>query len=659
MPRGSRPTLYTTREMLDIETGMADRALRMAARDGFGMPAHELEEILGGRGSAGLDPGQGQAVRHLAGDAHIAAMTGLADEGRAGVLDAARATWEAAGRHVLGASVSGKEAMALEAASGIASQPLAARERDWTSGHGGPGRGDVLVIDGADRLGTRQLARFVTAAEEGGAKLVLTGEDRLLQPTGPGAAFRSIAELIGAVDLDCARRQRQAWQREASAAFATRRTIDGLDAYAERDRVRFLPDVAQARMALAACFAEAGRQAPSATQVAIAGDPRDVRALNELIRAEMREAGMLGPISEEIVFNTDGGPRRFLDGDRALFREADGGLGVTNGSLGTVERLSPSRMEVRLDAGRDVTVPVDNYRSFDHGYAVTVHEAARVTVDRACVLASDAMDRHLVRVAMTHHRDEATLFADRETFGDMAGLSDRLSRPGRMETTLGYLVATAEPFQLPDREADPLRRTPYERALIGYGQAVASILRNREKGLEPLKGQRRAFRTASARLEEVRPGTADRLNAALKRDKDLRDEVPGLAGKALSARLKDAVAAQESLERSPAWRLERFVERWNETVAEQEKLYEDRKVGLRHVRGVLKEVSRELDRDPAAKALLASGAARLTSGREVPQAVAEGLLREKLPESTERLVRERASRALSRAAERSMGAERD
>ena len=143
-----------------------------------------------------------------------------------------------------------------------------------------------------------------TAAKDSGAKLVLTGEDRSLQATGPGAAIRAIAELIGAVDLDSVRRQ-----REASAAFATRRTIDGLDAYAERDRVKLLPDAAQARLALAATFVEARMQEPSTKQVALARDPQEVRARSELIRAKMREKGMLGPAGEEIVLRTDDGPR--------------------------------------------------------------------------------------------------------------------------------------------------------------------------------------------------------------------------------------------------------------------------------------------------------------------------------------------------------------
>ena len=232
---------------------------------------------------------------------------------------------------------------------------------------------------------------------------------------------------------------------------------------------------------------------------------------------------------------------------------------------------------------------------------------------------------------------------------------DRLSRSGREEATPARSEARLAGIPPPpDPEADPLRRTRYERALIGYGRAAASILRHREQGLEPLQGQRKALKDAAAQLEKARPGARDRLAAALRRDGALREEVQDLKGKALSARLKDAVSGQERFERSPAGRIERFVERWNETVAEQEALYEARKVGLRDVRRALKGLSRDLDKDGPAKALLESGEARLASGGEVPREAAEGLLHAKLPESTERL---RAERARSLSAQRSLGAE--
>lgn len=52
---------------------------------------------------------------------------------------------------------------------------------------------------------------------------------------------------------------------------------------------------------------------------------------------------------------------------------------------------------------------MNDYQSIDHGYATTIHKSQGETVDRAFVLASGTMDRHLTYVAMTRHRDVAQL----------------------------------------------------------------------------------------------------------------------------------------------------------------------------------------------------------------------------------------------------------
>ena len=68
----------------------------------------------------------------------------------------------------------------------------------WQAGRGQLGRGDVLVIDEAGMVGSRQLARFVMEAEARGAKLVLVGDHEQLQAIGAGSPFRAIAERVGA-----------------------------------------------------------------------------------------------------------------------------------------------------------------------------------------------------------------------------------------------------------------------------------------------------------------------------------------------------------------------------------------------------------------------------------------------------------------------------
>src|SRR3546814_14969237 len=83
---------------------------------------------------------------------------------------------------------------------------------------------DVLVIDEAGMIGTRQMERVLSEAERAGAKVVLVCDPEQLQAIEAGAAFRSLAERHGAAELSEVRRQHEDWQKEATRALATGRT---------------------------------------------------------------------------------------------------------------------------------------------------------------------------------------------------------------------------------------------------------------------------------------------------------------------------------------------------------------------------------------------------------------------------------------------------
>ncbi len=103
-------------------------------------------------------------------------------------------------------------------------------------------------------VSSRQLAQFVQAVERSGAKLVLVGDPEQLQPIGPGAGFRALSERTGFLELEAIRRQRTAWQRQASVALGTRETRAGLEAYREHGAIRFTADAASARERLVADY---------------------------------------------------------------------------------------------------------------------------------------------------------------------------------------------------------------------------------------------------------------------------------------------------------------------------------------------------------------------------------------------------------------------
>jgi Ti-type conjugative transfer relaxase TraA len=246
---------YSTREMIDLELAMARSANRLHQAQSHGVDPRHVERamerqdhalrksssgmVAASDPSSGLSDEQRQAIAHITGPARIAAVVGFAGAGKSTMLAAARAACEAQGYQVHGAALSGKAAEGLEESSGIQSRTLASWSYSWDHGRDLIGRRDVFVIDEAGMVGSRQLARFIGEAEERGAKIVLVGDHEQLQAIGAGAPFRAIAEQIGHVELSHIRRQRHDWQREASVAFATHRTADGLAAYREHGDIHF------------------------------------------------------------------------------------------------------------------------------------------------------------------------------------------------------------------------------------------------------------------------------------------------------------------------------------------------------------------------------------------------------------------------------------
>ena len=393
-----------------------------------------------------LSEEQREAVRHLAGGDGISVVVGLAGAGKSTMLSAARDAWERAGFSVHGAALSGKAAEGLEQSSGIASRTLASWESGWSAGRGELGKSDVFVIDEAGMVSSRQLASFIGAAEKAGAKIVLVGDPEQLQPIQAGAAFRAVAERVGFAELAQVRRQADGWQRQASQEFARHRTEHGLAAYADRGAVRFSETRVEAIDAIVRDVGRDMRERPEGSRLVLAHRRADVRELNAAIREARQAAGELarGEDAGEWRFMTNDGERAFVAGDRVIFLENNRDLGVKNGVLGVVSEVSEGRLSARLDdaegpgQGREVGVSLAEYAAIDHGYATTIHKSQGATVDRAYVLASEGMDRHLSYVAMTRHREEARLYAGREQFVDLRDLSARLSRSGAKETTLDY-----------------------------------------------------------------------------------------------------------------------------------------------------------------------------------------------------------------------------
>ena len=489
-PKG-RQARYSTRDMVKLERGMVDQAETMAAATSHGVAPHHLEKALERHNKAmqaktghKLSQEQRDAVAYVTSTRQLDAVVGVAGAGKSTMLAAAREAWEAQGYRVRGAALAGKAAEGLEESSGIDSRTLASFEYSWKNGRSLLGRGDVLVIDEAGMISSRQMARFVAEAKTRGAKLVLVGDPEQLQAIGAGAPFRAIAERTGFASLDRVHRQREAWQRQASVDFAKHRTDAALQRYEERGAVQLAATRENAQAVLVRDYMADLSSRQEGSRLALAHRRKDVHALNDAIRQARKERGEL---AHEQDYETQNGRRGFAAGDRIVFLENNRDLGVKNGMLGTVEAIEGGRITARLD-GRSqdaaVTVSSADYAAIDHGYATTIHKSQGATVDRAYVLASETMDRHLAYVAMTRHRETAALYAGRDEFKDQSALRHCLSRARQKEITLDYVQSPEEAREALSRRYPPARsqgtqegslaaRGAFDQAATGESQSEA------------------------------------------------------------------------------------------------------------------------------------------------------------------------------------------
>ena len=618
---------FTSRDMIAVEARLEDAAGKLSGARHHRVAEQSRTAALEAAERRGLvlSGEQRDAFEHVTGREGLASVVGYAGSGKSAMLGAACEAWEAEGFTVRGAALSGIAAENLESGSGIAARTLASLEHQWEQGRELLTRSDVLVIDEAGMIGSRQMERVLSAAKDAGAKIVLVGDPEQLQAIEAGAAFRSIAERHGAVEITEIRRQREDWQRDATRALATGRTGDAIDAYEQRGMTHVAETREEARDALIDGWKRDRRAAPEASRIILTHTNAEVRELNELARERLRASGELG---DDVRLTVERGERNFAIGDRVMFLKNERGLGVKNGTLGTVEEVTPQRLAARLDDGRQVALDLKDYTQVDHGYAATFHKAQGVTVDRAHVLATPGMDRHATYVALSRHRDGVALHYGRDDFADRDQLVRTLSRERTKDMASDYVAEFAERrgWDGPDSGVSAREHTQNEERGIAaraafqrHARAAAALFQAQESGMTLTDLDRKGLLADKAdELRQARHGL-DAFDPYYSRDVERAYRAdPALAHEAAGGNTGRAVRAMRlegELRRDAPARAERFVERWTSLDAQRQAAYRAGDIqGERHIRDSMGEMAKGLQRDPQVESILAGRSAQLGIG---------------------------------------------
>ena len=428
---------------------------------------------------------QRDAMRHMLGADGICVAEGAAGTGKTHVLKLLRDILVADRRQVLvaapawrAARLAGQEAR-VALADALALDPLAAEIRE---GKRVIDRDTVIVVDEAGMAGSRDLQTLVEATTAAGAKLILTGDTRQLQPVARGAPMRALIDLLGSHRLDQIRRQGLEWMREASTQFAAGNAAAGLARYDEAGVVAVHRD---RETTLAAC-ARSYLDDPSRTEpgwstqalvqrLLITVRNEDVAELNRRVRQILIQDGQLGEtaIVVDAVGRGGGGPvpMELRVGDRVMFgRRLRLAPQVFNSDVATILSVDNDGEEPRIvfrldrhdDNGRPLVLaaPISDLAVRDqvgvsaavhlqHAYAVTNYAAQGATVEVAVVAHLCAMNASNLYVACTRHRLALRIEVD----GERVLKLDRSRRAGISRD--GGFRGVYQEAQTPERALTP------------------------------------------------------------------------------------------------------------------------------------------------------------------------------------------------------------
>lgn len=423
--------LFTTQEMVDAELRILDAAtahvIPAATFDIFEQKVAERRAQLAEKGFS-LPAGQEALAREFAlSERLLVAGIGAAGAGKTASVSLAVETIQAAGGRVIGMAPTAAAAKVLGDELGIGADTVAKVLAANTDGaKASPlsiGPGDVLLIDEAGMVSTRDFDALVQIAAERGALVRVLGDDRQLSAVGAGGALRLIDREVGAVHLDELFRFKN--EEEAAATLRLREPAavgkdEPFEWYRQSGRVAGGDGEAMTQQVFAAWQKDIS---DGKTSLMMGSSNESVAALNALAQAhristsgeQTGEGVILRPGSAPGV-----GQATAFAGDVIVTRRNDRRLSVfaghdfvKNGDRWNVESVNEDgSLQVRhVEHGGTVTLPAAYvHENVELGYALTVHRAQGATVDTAHALIDSRADRAGAYVGLSRGREENRLY---------------------------------------------------------------------------------------------------------------------------------------------------------------------------------------------------------------------------------------------------------
>jgi conjugative relaxase-like TrwC/TraI family protein len=398
---------FTTGDMLATEQRLLTLASRAAEPLAVVPAARALPTLIRSQ----LRPEQRDIAQVLLGSGRpVDVISGPAGSGKTRGLAAAVTVWRTHGIAVRGTAVAALTAQGLQDATGAESTSLT-RVLNQPDRHL-PEHG-VLLVDEAGMIGTRQLLRLLTVAEQRACKVVLVGDPAQLPELEAGGAFAALTRQPAALHLDGHGRQTEAWEQHALHDLRSGRPATALDAYQGHDRLHLATTRDELLTDLVGDYLRHRSEHADPWQVAVLAPRRhDVADLNTLIRHRLVAEGVLG--RRRIRIETPEGPRDYRKGDQVLVTRNHHDRQLLNGTRASVRTVRRDGLVLQLTDGRRLVLDKAwlTGGDLDHGYAMTLHKAQGRTVHTSLVLADEGLSQEGGYVGLSRGTTANHLYLD-------------------------------------------------------------------------------------------------------------------------------------------------------------------------------------------------------------------------------------------------------
>ena len=286
-------------------------------------------------------------------------------------------------------------------------------------------KNQMIILDEAGMVGTNLLHSLLKIIHKEDRKFIILGDPKQLQPIEAGRPFKDLVDE-NKVELSKVVRQNNADHRAATEAMGRGDMKTALNIY--KSNIHMHKESEKAIVKGIFNWYDKVKDEPK-DHLLLAHTNEYVESMNNGARVILKSTGVLkGEVMlsvKKVAYSMFGltkaetTEKGFSENERIIFLKNDkklGGIGVMNGTMGTIKSIKEDNINAVLDCGKEISFDPKSYSFIDHGYATTIHKAQGMTAKTTTVIAQKSMNLALAYVALSRHKDDVKIYANEEDF---------------------------------------------------------------------------------------------------------------------------------------------------------------------------------------------------------------------------------------------------